>query len=63
LSKQADFCGFGMKAIHQKREIRSKGLVDPQIAPKNLGADIGAPASQPSTWRGGPQPFNEDGEV
>ena len=52
-----------MKSIRQKREIRSKSLVNPQIAPKNLGADIGAPASQPSTWRGGPQPFIGDGEV
>ena len=25
-----------MKSIRQKREIRSKGLVSPQIAPKNL---------------------------
>jgi hypothetical protein len=25
-----------MKSIRQKREIRSKGLVNPQIAPKNL---------------------------
>ena len=35
-SKQAGFCEFGMKSIRQKRQIRSKGLVNPQIAPSDF---------------------------
>jgi hypothetical protein len=27
------FCEFGLKSNRQKREIRSKGLVNPQITP------------------------------
>jgi hypothetical protein len=35
-SKQACFCGFRMKSIRQKRQICSKGLVNPQIAPSGF---------------------------
>src|SRR4026209_1087967 len=51
-----------MKSIRQKRQIRSKGLVNPQIAPKNL-AQPSARRSPPSTRRGVPHPLIEDGEV
>jgi hypothetical protein len=49
-----------MKSIRQKREIRSKGLVNPQIAPKNL---VQPSASGVPTLARFPHLLIEDGEV